>query len=67
MKKSYLAAIAASGMFGILSCADPAAHQGDNLENTPDEVNPMPMTDTSARDTLSEDSLNPMMETPTNP
>lgn len=67
MKKSYLIAIAATGMFGMLSCADPASHQGDNLENTPDEINPMPMTDTSARDTLSEDSLNPMTETPTNP
>ncbi|MFD2743768.1 MULTISPECIES: hypothetical protein [Sphingobacterium] len=67
MKKSYLVAIAASGMLGIMSCANPEAQREDNMHNSPNEVNPMPMTDTTARDTLSEDSLNPMLDTPTNP
>ncbi|MCL7988103.1 hypothetical protein M8998_09165 [Sphingobacterium sp. lm-10] len=67
MKKSYLLAIAATGIFGAISCANPEAQRGDNLDHTPNEVNPMPMTDTSARDTLSEDSLNPMTETPVTP
>ncbi len=67
MKKSYLIAMAASGMFGIAACADPASHQGDNMENTSDEVNPMPMTGSTTKDTLSEDSLNPELDTPNSP
>ena len=67
MRKSYLIAIATTGVFGMMSCANPETQREDNLENTPNEVNPMPMTDTTARDTLSEDSLNPMMDTPVSP
>lgn len=67
MRRSYLVAIAALGMFGVLSCANPEAEREDRFNDTPNEVNPMPMTDTTGRDTLSEDSLNPMRTTTPNP